>query len=411
MHALHALAAPRLRAVHVQHNLQAAADAWAEHCRAVCAALRLDCRVHAVEVARCGEESIEAAARRLRYERLRAEVGEQEVLLTAHHEDDQAETVLLQLVRGAGAHGLAAMPAVQPFGAGRHARPLLGFARTALAAYAHAQGLHWVEDTSNADPRWARNFLRARVLPLLEQRWPAAARTIARAAAHSADVAAILDEVAQQDGARCIDPASREVSIEALRALAPPRQRNLLRFWIRQQGFHAPSAQHLEQLLQLAAHEGDSGRACVDWPEAQVHRYRDMLVLRARAPAPDPALRLSWRPPQAVEVPGTDWRLRAVETTGAGLSQARAARAALTVRLRRGGERCQLAGHAHRQALKKLLQEAGVPPWERERLPLIFADEELAAVGDRWICAPFAARPDEPGWRIVLEKVATNFHR
>jgi tRNA(Ile)-lysidine synthase len=406
LHALHALRPPRLRVIHIDHGLQAAAAAWAAHCLETCAALQLHCHIERIDVRRRGEESTEAAARRLRYQALAAHVAADDVLLTAHHEDDQAETVLLQLLRGAGAHGLAAMPALQPFGAGRHARPLLGFSRAALAAYARAQKLSWIDDTSNRDEHMSRNFVRAQVLPLLETRWPAAARTIARAAAHGGDIAAMLDEIGDRDLARCVDARTRELSIDALRTLSVPRQRNLVRHWIRRHGLHAPSAQHLQQILQLARHDTDSGLARVDWPEAEVHRYREALIVRARTPPPDRRMVLPWQPPQAIEVPGTGWRLRAIETVGEGVARARLAQAPVTLRLRQGGERCQLAGHAHRHQLKKLLQEAGVPPWERDRLPLIYAGEALAAIGDRWVCAPFAAQPHEPGWRIVLESVA-----
>lgn len=403
LHALHTLAPARLRAIHVNHQLQPAAGAWSVHCAQVCAGLQIPLQIETIDVVRSGEESVEAAARRQRYQRLLAHVGADDVLVTAHHEDDQAETVLLQLLRGAGAHGLAAMSALQPFGTSRHARPLLGFSREVLAAYARAQNLSWIDDTSNRDEHMSRNFLRAQVLPLLETRWPAAARTIARTAAHSGDIAVMLDEIGDHDLARCVDRDTQHLSIDALRTLSAPRQRNLVRHWIRRHGFRAPSAQHLEQILQMARQETDSGLACVDWPEAEVHRYRDALIVRARTPAPDSGMALPWQPPQAIDVPGTGWRLRAIETTGEGVSRARLAQAPVTVRLRQGGERCQLAGHAQHHQLKKLLQEAGVPPWERERLPLIYVGDELAAIGDRWLCAPFAAQTGEPGWRIVLD--------
>jgi len=311
--------------------------------------------------------------------------------------------VLLQLLRGAGVHGLAAMPAIQPFGAGRHARPLLGFTRAALLDYARAEQLAWIDDTSNANEHMSRNFLRAQVLPLLQQRWPAAARTLARAAANSADAVALLDEVGVADFAHSASADGVRLALPALRALTPARRRNLVRYWIRARGFHAPAAHHLDQILALVDRPPEAGQACVDWPEAELHLYRDELQIRARTPPPDSQLELAWVPTQSLEIPGTGWRLRASPGIGAGLSQAKLAGVPLTVRLRRGGETCQLAGHAHHQKLKKLLQEAGVPPWERERVPLIYADGELAAIGDRWVCAPFAAQPHEPGWQIVLD--------
>ena len=365
----------------------------------------MHCHIERVDVQRTGEESMEAAARRLRYQSLAAQIRPEDVLLTAHHEDDQAETVLLQLLRGAGVHGLAAMPAMQPFSAGLHARPLLGFSRAALRDYAQAEQLVWIDDTSNANEHMSRNFLRARVLPLLQQRWPAAARTLARAAGNSADAVALLDEVGATDLVASVSPDGARLLLPALRALAPARRRNLVRYWIRARGFHAPAAQHLDQILALVDRPPESGQACIDWPEAELHLYRDELAIRERLPLPGSRLELAWAPTQSLEIPGTGWRLRAAPGTGAGLSQAKLAGLRLTVRLRRGGETCQLAGHTHHRKLKKLLQEEGVPPWERGRLPLIYADGELAAIGDRWVCASFAAQPYEPSWQIVLDAI------
>jgi len=408
LHALCALRDPhgtRVRAVYVDHALQPASLAWAEHCRRTCEALHVACAVERIDVQRQGEESIEAAARRLRYERLAAHVQTDEVLLTAHHEDDQAETLLLALLRGAGTHGLAAMPALVDVGNGRHARPLLGFSRDAIATYAEAEGLSWVEDQSNADTRLSRNFLRAQVLPLLQSRWPAVVRALVRAAENSADSAVLLDAMAHADLASCRAPDQARIELTPLRLLSPPRQRNLLRYWTRVNGFQAPSAQHLDAILAQIDNPSRSGHACVDWPGVQVQRYRDYLGISARTARPDSRLALAWQPPQVLELRDAGWRLRAEAVRGQGLSQARLAGVALAVRLRQGGEVCQLVGREHRHKLKKLLQQASVPPWERTRLPLVYAGDELAAIGDRWVCAPFAATADELGWRIVLEKL------
>jgi tRNA(Ile)-lysidine synthase len=402
LHALHALGAPRLRAVHVDHGLQAVSAAWSQHCREICSALCVPIALERIEVTREEEESTEAAARRLRYARLAAHLEPDDILLTAHHEDDQAETVLLALMRGTGVHGMAAMPDIVSFGPGKHARPLLGFSRAALAAYAAMQKLEWVEDHSNRDERMARNFLRARALPLLAGRWPAASRALARAASNSADTMALVDEVAERDFSAC-SADGNQLSLTSLRTLSAPRQRNLVRYWICHHGFRAPSTQHLQLILEQVEHPSQTGHACVDWQGVEVRRYRDTLTVRARNVVARDAIALSWQPPHTLNIPGTNWRLSAIAAQGTGLSQAKLARAALTVKFRQGGERCQLAGHAHRSVLKKLLQDAGVPPWERARIPLVFADDQLAAIGDRWVCAPFAAESNEPAWKIVLD--------
>jgi tRNA(Ile)-lysidine synthase len=347
---------------------------------------------------------LEADARRERYARLARHVGPGEVLLTAHHRDDQAETLLLQLLRGAGLPGLAAMPAIQEFSAGRHARPLLEFSRRDLDAYAIREKLSWIEDASNRDTRWPRNFLRERVLPLVMERWPAAPRLLGRTARHTVDALALLDEIADADLGCCRKENAAALSIAALQRLTAPRQRNVLRYWIRVRGFPAASALQLEHVRAQVRASPRTRRALVTWPGTEVRRYRDTLVVRTPVGAPDKNLSLAWNLPAPLVLPGTGRQLRAVPATGAGLSQNRVAGAVLTVRFRRGGESCLLPGRAHHHSLKKLLQEAGVPPWERERLPLVFVNGALAAVGDRWVCAPFAARPDEAGWTLVLEE-------
>lgn len=397
------LSPARLRAVHVDHGLQAVSPAWSQHCSEVCAALGVPCTIERIQVVCQGEESVEAAARRLRYERLAAHVAAGDILLTAHHENDQAETVLLALLRGTGAHGLAAMPGVSRFGGGTHARPLLGFSRAAMTAYATEEKLRWVEDASNADEGMSRNFLRSRVMPLLSAHWPAAPRTLARAATNSADTARLLDEIADSDVAVCLHHG--KLSATELRKYSVPRRRNIVRFWVRRSGFYPPSSHHLDQILALVAAPPESGAACVDWPGTEIHYYRDELVARERVSPPDPNLTVTWEPSRVIDIPSIGWRVRALAVTGQGLSCARLIGSDLTVRLRQGGEVCQLAGHQHHHKLKKLLQEAGVPPWERERLPLIYVGDELAAIADRWICEPFAAQAGEAGWRIVLEAI------
>ena len=409
LHGLCALRAARgwrVEAVHIDHGLQPASGDWAGHCRRVCETLAVACAIERIEVRGVREEGLESAARRARYAALARHIGPGDVLLTAHHQDDQAETVLLQLLRGAGLAGLAAMPPIAAFAAGRHARPLLGFTRSALATYARQERLSWIEDTSNRDTRLARNFLRHRLLPLIAERWPTAPRQLARTARHAAEAAALLEELAAADLADCGTNAGEALAIDRLMRYSPARQRNLIRHWLRTRGFRPPTAMHLERILAHAHRPPRTRHAAVGWPGVQVRRYRDALFVLPAAPAPDRRLELPWDPPQPLEIAGTGWRLHAVATTGAGLSQERLRRARVVVGLRRGGERCRLPGRAHRHTLKKLLQDAGVPPWERERLPLIYADDELAAVGDRWICEPFCARTDEPGWVPVLERAA-----
>jgi tRNA(Ile)-lysidine synthase len=216
-----------------------------------------------------------------------------------------------------------------------------------------------------------------------------------------ADLATLLDEVAAQDLAGCQAPDG-SLHIPALRRHSRNRQRNALRYWVRRGGLRAPSAKTLDHILEHLARTPQTRHCVVAWPEAEIRRYRDRLELLARRGAPQP-FEFSWTPPRPLDLPGQSRRLAAVATLGAGLSQERTGAGSVIVRSRRGGELCRLAGRTHHTKLKKLLQAAGVPPWERARLPLVYVDGALAAIGDRWVCEPFQARPSEPAWRIVLE--------
>jgi tRNA(Ile)-lysidine synthase len=194
------------------------------------------------------------------------------------------------------------------------------------------------------------------------------------------------------------------LSVTALRLLPPPRQRNLVRHWLRQRGFQAPSAMHLDLILAQVEREPRTRHAVVRWPEAEVRRYRDELMALKPCREMDSALSLSWNLTEPLEIPGVGL-LCAVATRGVGLSQERIGKASLTVGWRQGGEICRLPGRVHHHKLKKLLQEAGVPPWVRQRLPLVYANGELAAIGDRWVCEPYVARAGEPAWKLRLDLV------
>lgn len=391
----------RVTALHVDHGLQPASAQWANHCAGIAAALEVPYfaeRVVVDEIARLG---LEDAARRARYRALARMLPNDGVLLTAHQQDDQAETLLLQLVRGAGPAGLAAMPAIVRFGRGRLARPLLDFTRRALAEYAAAQRLNFIEDASNGDERLARNYLRRRVWPLIDARWPAASERFAAAARHQASIATLLDEIGGLDLTAVCD-ADGDVVVSRLLELSFARRANALRSWIRARGVSAPSERVLRQILARSECCPQTRQARVRWGAAEVRRYRDRLTLHAAERIVPADWEAPWNPDAALEIPGAGLRLRAQAVNGAGLACARFEGTDLRVRMRRGGERLRVRGHSHK--LKKLLQEAGIPPWERAHLPLIYVGDALAAVGDRWIGDDFAASADEPGIVIVLER-------
>ncbi len=402
---LHATAALRrqlpgeLRAIHVDHGLSPDAPRWAAHCRMVCKGLDVPLRIRRVDARPRRGESPEAAARRARYEAIADLMAPGDCLLTAHHQDDQAETLLLQLLRGSGPHGLAAMPEKAPLAGGWHLRPLLDFNRAALAAYAEQQGLQWVEDESNFDTGIRRNYLRHQVFPLLATLWPAASATLARSAAHCAEAATLLDALAAEDLARAATAEPHRLSIPALRALDGPRRRNLLRYWLRGLKLPLPRTAHLQRIEKDLLEAAPDRMPVLRWEGVELRRYRDGLhALRPRAPC-DQTQVLHWEPPQTLALPGNNGLLTARAVTGCGLAQASCRARRVSVRIRQGGERCLMAD-GHHQSLKKLLQARGIPPWERECLPLIYIGNELAAVAGLWESPAWQAGPGEPGWRI-----------
>ena len=384
-----------LRAVHLNHHLQPGADLWAEHCARLTRQLAvpfllLDARV---QVAR--GESLEAAAREVRYRLLAEVLAPGEFLLTAHQAEDQLETVLLQLARGAGVAGLAGMSRRAPCGRGEHLRPLLDFGREELRSYISAVGLTWVEDPSNENQRFDRNFLRYRLLPVLKERWPSFPASVVRSADHLATAHALLDERASADHA--VAAEGERLMVPILRRLEPARVRNLLRFWIRLRDASLPSSAVLEQIeAQMLALRADRIPE-VQWGDRVIRRYRDRLYLSARFEG-ELAGESSWhwRVEPQLALPAGSGYLRAHldVRTGARLA---GIPDQLRVRWRSGGETLRLAINRPHRELRSLMQEWGIVPWMRGRIPLLYAGETLAAVGDLWLAAEFRAGEDQPG--------------
>jgi tRNA(Ile)-lysidine synthase len=380
----------RLRALHVDHRLQPASPRWATHCRRVARALGVPLSVLVARVRVAPGESPEAAARRARYARLVQALAPGEALLTAHHQDDQLETVLLQLLRGAGIAGLAAMPQVAPFGGGRLVRPLLSLNRGQLAAWARAEGLEWIEDDSNADTRFDRNYLRARVLPQLTARWPSAAATVARVARHAAQAQTLLDQLAASDVGRA--RVGERLSARVLRTLPLERRRNALRFWIASAGVRVPPASRLEEIAGALLAARSDAQPHVAWEGARIERQADVLRLLPAAssgtkvrPGAHPARAALWHwQHQATHVLANGETLTLRRDTRGPLDLA-ALPAVLSVRMRRGGERLRPRPGGPRRTLKGLLQEARVPPAQRLELPLLFDGGRLLAAADLWI--------------------------
>jgi len=396
---LHLLLAQRrqhpfdLQAVHVHHGLSPHAERWADFCAQLCAAREVELSIHRVRIARDDAAGIEAAARRER-QRIFA-VLDTDFLLTAHQQDDQAETLLLQLLRGAGPKGLAAMAESQgrPGWQAAHLRPLLGVPRAGLLDYAQAHGLVWVDDESNQDTRYRRNALRQQAMPLLAAHFPGAAATLARAAALQADAAELLDNLAQLDAATAV--AGDRLDCAALAGLSRPRARNLLRYFIERQGQPMPCARQLNEALHQLLDARHDARVCVRLGQVEVWRFRGGAYLAAVAPAPAAPVR--WRGEASLWVAAAGVRVQMEAVTGAGLKRAMLAAGEVVLGVRQGGERLRLHAGGPRRSLKNLLQEQAVPPWRRDRLPLLWCDGRLLWAAGIGLDADARAAPGEPG--------------
>ena len=386
-------------AVHVDHGLQAQSPGWVSHCEQVCQQLDIPITILKVDATPGPGESPEAAARNARYAAFAELLAEGDVLMTGQHCRDQAETFLLQSFRGAGPRGLSAMPATSELGKGHLVRPLLAVSHASLLGYANTQGLEWIEDPSNADTGFDRNFLRHRVLPVLRERWPSMDTTLSRVAAQQAETEQLLVEMAQQDSEGLIDAAG-SLAMQGLSGLSLPRQRNVLRFWLSGLGLALPSSRKLEQLQRDMFNAAEDRNPHVEWQGVEVRRYRERLYAMRPLGMFDDSICLDWIPGQALTLPGTAGTLLSHPVQGAGVCLGGHEGAHIQLRFRHGGESCRPQGKSHHTSLKKLFQQAGIPPWQRNRTPLLFVGDELAAIPGLCICEPFVASAEKTGFEL-----------
>ena len=381
-----------LKALHVHHGLQRAADDFEAHCRRLCARWGVSLSVERVHVELRAGLGLEGAAREARYAAYARHVAPGETLWLAQHSDDQAETFLLAALRGSGVRGLASISASREWQDRRLERPLLLVSRTQLEEEAEQSGLSWVEDPSNSDESLDRNFLRHRVLPQLRLRWPHMDKALARSAAHAAEADALIAELAALDlAALGGDPA--RLPLAQLLPLSLARQRVLIRYACQQLQLPTPPEARLAALLsQLEAR--DDAQVCVAWATAEARVWRGKLYLLACRPAVSGAWQIAWN---GVVPAATPWG--EVNVT---LEPASGGEAHLRLTPRRGGERLRLPGRGLRD-LKRLLQERNIPPWERERVVVAWHEEVPVAAltlrEERWLAVAegWYATPSEGG--------------
>lgn len=392
----HRLAAQRrklggLRLVHIDHGLQPSSQDWSRHCARLARAWRLPFVSLQARVQPARGESLEAAARDARYALLAKELAPGEVLVTAQHLDDQVETLLLQLFRGAGVPGLSAMPLLAPFARGHIVRPLLGESRAELERYAKRHKLQWVEDPSNQLERFGRNFLRHRVLPLLRERWIGIDLSIARSARHMAEASLLLDEIAQRDLVAAMD--GEGLNVAALRRLRPERRRNVLRAFIAAAGVALPSTAQMMQIAGSLLVARADAQPEVKWFGCTLQRRAGRLLLQVKSEqTPEEQLEIAlkswhWKDHREFILNGAGDRLALLDDAGGPIDLDRLP-GTLELRPRRGGEQLRPGPRARTQSLKKLMQAARLTVEERARLPLLFGEGpkgRLIAAGDRWM--------------------------
>lgn len=402
LHSLVALSSEiksEIKAVHINHGLSPLASEWEEHCRLTCEQLAVPYIAISVN-ARIKNKSPEEAARHARYSEWKKMLNKNEILLLAHHRDDQAETVLIQLLRGSGVKGLAAMPEKQIFSQGLLCRPMLGFLREEIVSYAVEHGLNWIDDPSNFDTDFDRNFLRHDVVPLLETRWSSLKKTLARTASHQADADHLLTELAFQDWHHIHE--KNLINISELLKLSQKRQRNVLRYWIADVcELILPDTVHLQRILEEVLTAAEDAKPEVIWRGGEVRRYQGLLYAQEKLVEPDNNLELIWSDLEKPLVINSDGlKLSAFSSIGKGLRQSKLKGAEVSLKFRQGGESCRPAGRGQTHQLKKLFQEWRIPPWLRASVPLIYVNGELAEVVGYCYCEPFAAADGETSWII-----------
>lgn len=405
-----------LRVVHVNHGISAHAADWQAHCQAACRELDIAFVAHQVQVSRAAGQGLEAGARAARYEVFEQELAADEALLLAHHQDDQLETVMLRLLRAAGPRGLAGMPESRALGAGMLWRPLLTLPREQLESWAARHAVSWVEDDSNDDDRLSRNFLRQHIMPSLASHWPGWRQSVARTAALGADADEILTEVADRWLA-ILSPDSDRLNCVSLLNLSAALQRLVIRHWLLRETGQTPGWRLVQRVQEELLGAGEDAQPEVNWQHWQLRRFAGQLhLLEALEPVPPtPAEGYAWQPQGdgryvARVLPGNGiLRLYQAPAGSAGDQVMRFPAGECVIRYRQGGEQCALPGRPGR-SLKKILQESAIPPWVRERTPLLYIDNKLAWIVGVGVCEGFQAVDEGRGWAVRWQMPSRQDH-
>ncbi len=366
---------PELIAIHINHGLDKEADTWQAHCRTFCAELGVGFIAKSVVVTKTGK-GLEAAAREQRYRALRQQLRTGDVLLTAHHQQDQAETLLLNLFRGSGVTGLAAMPIVKYSQQVQHIRPMLSVEKADIQSYAEHYNLAYINDPSNLDLTFTRNFIRHKLLPELRQRWTRLDVILSRTAENMGQAAELLVDLAQID-LKQIRGSDQRITLSLLNELSLPRQKNAVRYWMSTFGIN-PTQQQLTAVFEDCIQAAEHANPKVELAGYVFRRYRDCLYSLKKSQNNPPLQHYSWQLSHNLSLPELDLLLEPDTLLSSDLELSDEDE--VEVRFRQGGEKFKADKQGLRKSLKNYFQEVGLPPWERDIVPLIYKDNELIAV-------------------------------
>lgn len=387
-----------IEAIYVNHGLQEEADNWEKFCKKQCEEYGIAFSGLKIKEACPKDKSIEEWAREKRYELIDQIMNKGDVLFTAHHQDDQVETFFLQALRGAGPRGLSSMPQIKMKNSKIHARPLLSYSNENVREYAKENKLSWNDDDSNFDEQYDRNYLRHKVLPEIESRWPAYRETVSRLINNQQESRALLDDVAKNDLNITLDNSNNGLNILEIKKLSPERQKNLLFYWLKNLCLKTPASRNIESIISDIIYSSLEKSPCVNWSNTEVRRYKNILYAGEALTEHDANSEYKWTPEKQLNL--LNEILTAKSEKGTGLSKVKIQNAEMVVRFRTGGEKIHPHNSSHSKTVKQLFQERSVLPWLRNRIPLIYINNELAAIPDFCIDKRYSADNGEASWSI-----------
>lgn len=403
-----ALPSAQLRAIHINHGLSPKADAWQQHCENYCKLHNIEFECRKVDISHSGS-NLELQAREARYEVFETLIREEDSILMAHHQDDQMETVLYRLLRGSGPRGLAGIPAKRALGNGALLRPLLDYSKDDLTEYAKQAGLNWVEDESNSDISFDRNFLRQIIIPSIKTRWPSAGKSIQRSAELLAESEQLLHTLAILDAGDFMATKKTVFPLELIQGKDLPRQRNLLRYWFQSlaeaYAIPMPGFEELRCIVEEVIPAPEDAQPLISWKQddttIDLRRFANKLYVLKNFPRDFNQGAYPIKPGMTLALDFNLGTITLEESTSGGIRMQEGD--IFEIRFDCAQSDAKPAGRKTR-SFKKIFQDYGVPPWLRSRIPLLFVNGELAAVGDLFVCQNLAAKSGQKQLKIYWQR-------